>query len=87
LPSPSSAVVHLRVTHVVSGWRRYSGLVWWQLLSTAVLGGYWWLAAAGITGPHTGSAVVLAVAFTVLVVVQLGYGAVNAQRARRYGCW
>lgn len=75
------------IPHPVRGWWRYSELVWWQLGSNVVLTGYWWLAAAKVTGPHGGFAVVLAVAFTALGLTQLGYGSVRAERARRHGCW
>lgn len=77
----------VRAPHAVRGWWRYSGLVWWQAASNVVLAGYWWLAAARVTGPHGGFVVMLAVAFTALGLAQLGYGTVRAERARRFGCW
>jgi len=45
----------VRAPHAVRGWWRYSGLVWWQVASNVALAGYWWLAAARVTGLHGGS--------------------------------
>ena len=77
----------MRLPHALRGWWRYSTLVGWRLSATAAVAAYSWLAAAGLAVPRGRAGLLLAVVFSALAVAQLGYGAVHAERARRYGCW
>jgi hypothetical protein len=71
-------------SHAVRGWWRYSKLTVIPFGPNAVLTFCLWLVALANWRPVT---VALALVVTTVLLGQLVYGAVHAERARRYGCW
>ncbi len=78
-------VLTVRTPHALHGWWRYSRLTPRLLASTTVIAAGWWIAT--ILRGHRQGFIVVAAVFSGLVLGQLIYGAINGERARRYGCW
>lgn len=70
--------------HALRGWCRYSKLTFLPFSSAAALVFYEWFSALIGRDPVR---FVLAAGLTVMWLVYLAWGAINAERARRYGCW
>ena len=73
------------IAPAVRGWWRYSRLAATPSITTALLTVCLWVAA--VTNSGHSFPLVLAILESLIVVGYLLYGAVNAERARRYGCW
>ncbi len=72
------------VPHTLRGWWRYSRLTFVPLIITAIVA--LCLTALAFTEHHAFESVIAAL-LAVCFLGQLAWGAVNAERARRYGCW
>lgn len=72
------------VPRTVRGWWRYSKLTMVPFGTTAIL-----IVLLAIPALIRGDVILaaVAVALTVLWLAYLGWGAANAERARRFGCW
>lgn len=68
----------------VRGWWRYSGLRWRPLVAFAAAGLFLWAVALAT---RTAVVYLTAGAVTGAELALVTWGAVNAERARRYGCW
>ncbi len=70
--------------HATRGWWRYSRLTFMSFGTNAIVALYLFVPAFT---EHNSLMVVIGGLLTVVLLAQLGWGAVNAERARRYGCW
>lgn len=72
------------IPHSLTGWWRYSQLTVIPLSTSSILTLCLWTTA--LIERHMFQLVCAALQ-TMLWLAYLGWGAVNAERARRYGCW